>query len=88
LPFDALDDGGDRRTVILELLGAVGDLDAGAAADVLVIGALIGVLESPPAADVVDQDDLKIGFARLDITDQLLQRDASIDAQPALASSA
>ena len=68
-PFDTFDDGGDRRTVIFELLGAVGNLDAGTAADVLVIGALIGILEAPPATDVVNKDDLKVGFARLDITE-------------------
>jgi hypothetical protein len=60
-PLDAFDDGRDRRAIVLELLGAVGDLDAGAAADVLVVGALVGILEAAPAADVVDQDDLKIG---------------------------
>jgi hypothetical protein len=83
--LDALDDGGHRRAVVLELLGAVGDLDAGAAADVLVIGALVGVLEPAPAADVVDQDDLEVGLAGLDVLDQLLQGDAAVDAQAALA---
>jgi len=84
-PFDALDDGGHRRAVVLELLGAVGNLDAGAAADVLVVGALVGVLETPPAADVVDQDDLEVRLARLDLLDQPLQGQSSIDAQTALA---
>jgi hypothetical protein len=83
--LDALDDGGHRRAVVLELLGAVGDLNPGAAADVLVVRAFVGVLESAPAADVVDEDDLEIGLARLHVGDQLLERLPAVDAQPALA---
>jgi hypothetical protein len=83
--LDALDDGGHGRAVVLELLGAVGDLDSGAAADVLVVGALVGILKPAPAADVVDQDDLEVGLAGLDVLDQLLQRLPAIDAQAALA---
>ena len=52
----ALDDRRDRAAVVLELLGAVDDADAGALADVLVVGALVGVLEAAPPADVVDED--------------------------------
>ena len=59
--LDALDDGRDRAAVILELLGAVLNADAGALADVFVVGALIGVLKPAPAADVVDQDGREIG---------------------------
>ena len=84
-PLDALDDGGDGRAIVLELLGAIGDLDAGAAADVLVVSTLIGILKTPPATDVVDQDDLEIGLARLDIVDQPLEGLPAIDAQTALA---
>jgi hypothetical protein len=65
--LDALDDGGHGRAVVLELLGAVGDLNSGAAADVLVIGAFVGVLEPTPAADVVDEDDLEVGLACFDV---------------------
>ncbi len=54
-------------------------------ADVFVVGALVGVLEPAPAADVVDQDDLEVGVACLDVVDQLLQRAPPIDAQAALA---
>ena len=63
-PLDALDDRRDRAAVVLELLGAVVDLDAGAAAEVLVVGALVGVLEPAPAADVVDEDRAEIGARR------------------------
>ena len=83
--LDALDDGGHGRAVVLELLGAVGDLNSGAAADVLVIGALVSVLKPTPAAHVIDQDDLEVRVARFDVLDQLLQRLATINAQPALA---
>lgn len=83
--LDALDDGRHRRTVVFELLCAVRDLDARATADVFVIGALIGVLESAPAADVIDQNDLEVRAACLDVLDQLLQRPPPIDAQAALA---
>ena len=72
-PFDALDDGGYRGTVVLELLGAVGDLNPSPSADVLVVGAFVGVLEPPPAADVIDQNDLEVGLARFDEPDQFLQ---------------
>ena len=65
--LDALDDGGAQAAVVLELLGAVVHLDARVAADVLVVGALVGVLEPAPAADVVDQDDLEVGAAALDV---------------------
>ena len=78
--LDALHDGGDGRAVVFELLGAVGDLDAGAPADVFVVGAFVGILESAPAADVVGEDYLKIGAATLDVFDQLLQGLSPIDA--------
>ena len=58
-PLDALDDRGGRAAVVLELLGAVVDVDPRPLAQVLVVGALVGVLEPAPAADVVDQDRVK-----------------------------
>lgn len=84
--FDAFDNREDRRTIVFELLGTVGHLDAGAPADVFVIGALVSVLESSPAADVINQNYLGIRFSRLDILEQLLQGLASIESQTALAS--
>ena len=83
--LDALDDGRDRAAVVLELLGAVLDGDAGALADVLVVGALVGILESAPAADVVDEDGREIGFPALHVLDQPLQGVAAIESQAALA---
>jgi hypothetical protein len=35
---------------------------------VFVVGGLVGILEAPPAADVIDQDDLEIDITGLDIT--------------------
>ena len=83
--LDALDDGGHRRAIVLELLCAVRDLDSSAAADVFVVGALVGVLKPAPAAYVIDEDDLEVGRPRFDILDQLLQRQPAINAQTTLA---
>ena len=82
-PFDAFDDGGDRRAIILELFGTVGHLNSRTATDVLVVGAFICILESAPTADVVDQNDLKIDVTGLDVFDQLLQCLSTVDAQTA-----
>src|SRR6202035_667361 len=80
-----LDDRRGDAAVILELLGAIADLDPRAPADIFVIGALVGVLEAAPAADVVDENGFEPRGAALDIDQQLLQRIASVEAQPALA---
>src|SRR5262249_51996009 len=48
--LDGLHDVRGDAAVVLELLGAVVDRDARALADVLVVGALVRVLEAPPAA--------------------------------------
>ena len=60
-PLDALNDGGDRASVVLELLGAILHADAGTLANVFVVGAFVGILEAAPAADVVDEDDCEVG---------------------------
>jgi len=67
------------------LLGAILDADAGALADVLVVGAFVGILESPPAAHVVDQDGLEVSAARLHVIDELLQRIAAIESKTTFA---
>src|SRR5262245_22754788 len=51
----ALHDRGHRRPVVGERLHAVLDDDARSPAQELVEGALVDVLEAPPAAHVVDQ---------------------------------
>jgi len=58
---------------ILELLGAIGDVDACALADVFVIGAFIRILKPAPAAHVINQNDIKVGRAGFHIINQLLQ---------------
>jgi hypothetical protein len=55
---------------------------------VLVVGALVGVLEAAPAADVVDQHHLEVGAAALDVGDQPLQLVAASSRNPLLPSSA
>src|SRR5580704_17554863 len=50
-------------------------------ADVLVVGGLVRILETSPATDVVDEDDLEIDVAALDIIDEPYQRLTSVDDQ-------
>jgi hypothetical protein len=48
------------------------DRDAGSTADVLVVGALIGVLKAAPTAHVIDEDRTEVGLAALNVIYQLL----------------
>ena len=73
-PLEALEHRGDRTAIVLELLGAVLDANIGPPADVLVVGALVGILKAPLAANVVDQDHVEISAAGLHVVDQTLQR--------------
>ena len=57
--LDAFDDGGDRAAIVVELLGAILDLDAGPLADELVVSAFVRILEAPPTANIVDKMVLK-----------------------------
>lgn len=82
-PLDAFHDGGGRRSVVLELLGAIGDLHPGFATAILVVGRLVSVLKSPPAGDIVNQDHAVLGRARLDVGDHLLQCPSATDDQTA-----
>jgi len=56
------------------LLGAILDGDACSATDVLVVSALIGILEPPPAADVVDENGREVGVPVLNVSDEPLKR--------------
>ena len=80
-PLDRLDDGGADAAVVLELLGAVLDPDAGPLAEVFVIGAFVGILKPAPATDVVYQDHIKVGSFRFDISDQLLKASPPTDVE-------
>ena len=53
-------------------------------AGVFVVGTLVGILEAPPAADVIDEDGLEIGRARFDVGEETLQSIASADAEATL----
>ena len=81
-PFDALDDGRDGTAVVLKLLGTILDADPRTLANVLVVGALVGILKPTPAAHVVDEDHREVGIAALDIVDELLERVSAIEAEP------
>ena len=67
------------------MLGAIADLDTRAPADVFVIGALVGVLEAAPAAQIVDEEDLEVRATRPNDLEELLHRLAPLETQPALA---
>src|ERR1019366_8321788 len=82
--LDGLDDGRADGPVVRELLGAVLHRDAGFLARVLVESALIGILEPPPAADVVDQDRREVGVPGPHDIEDLFERVAALDAQAAL----
>jgi hypothetical protein len=69
--FDVLQDARHHASVIVELLGAVRDLDAGLFTDKFVMRALISVLKASPSANVVDQDLVVIGLALPDVGKQL-----------------
>jgi hypothetical protein len=51
--------------------------DTGAPADVLVIGTLIHILKSAPAAHVIDKDRLEIRGAVLDVRNESFESVAS-----------
>jgi hypothetical protein len=70
--LDVLEDDGSQTAVVLELVGAVVDFDAGALAYELVIGAFVNVLKSAPATDVVDKYAIEICTLGLNILDQVL----------------
>jgi len=65
------------------LLRAILDGDAGASADILVIGALVGILKTPPAADVIDENQGEIGVPGLHVLDELSERVASLNLEAA-----
>ena len=83
--LDAFEDSRADAAVILELFRAVLDGDARALADIFVVGALVGILEPAPAADIVDKDGRKICPAGLNIADQALELIPAADIKPALA---
>jgi len=77
--FDAFDDGRVWRAVIFKLLGAVSDLNASPPTNVFIVGGFIRVLKSAPAADVINQNDVKIDAPGFNVRDQLFERSAPAD---------
>src|ERR1035438_907720 len=65
--FDPFDNRRYGAAVVLKPLSAVVYVDFCAAADVLVIGTLIGILEASPAAYVVNEDSAEVGVPTLDV---------------------
>lgn len=57
----------NQASVVVELLGAVRNFNAGLLADKLVVGTLIDILKAAPAADIKDQDMSKLCRSRLHI---------------------
>lgn len=56
-----------------------------ALADVFVIGAFVRILETAPAADIIDEDHVEVGCASFHIRDETLQGRPSTDGEPSLA---
>jgi hypothetical protein len=81
-PFDLLEQGAGHPAG-LERLSAVLDREAFLSADELVVGALVGVLEPAPTADVLDEDGLEVGRSADDVGQQLLQAPAARGRQAA-----
>ena len=72
-PLDGLDDRRTNGAVILELLGDVMYGDPGAFAAQLIKGRFIRVLETPPPANVINENGLEIDVAAVDVREKLLQ---------------
>ena len=81
--FEAFDNRGNDDAPAFRVLVAIMNRDPGPAADVFVIGAFVGVLESSPSADIVQENKLEIDLPVLNIPNQLSQRFAVLDIQPA-----
>src|SRR3954470_18870489 len=81
--LQAFRDPGNKRAVVLEDLGAVFDLDAAPLAQEFVVGTLVDILEPAPATDVVNEDVVEIGSARLHIFDQLDETRTPLDPESA-----
>ena len=60
------------------------NVDARAAADVLVIGTFIRILEAPPPAHVVNEYRFEIRVSKLNNLDKLFQRISSLSLNPLL----
>ena len=82
-PLHGFHDRGHWAAVIFELFGAVVDRDTHPPADIFVVRAFVGILESAPAADIVNEDVGELRATFLDIADHLRERVATLDVQTA-----
>ena len=69
-PLDTFDNGGHRTVIILKLLGTIYDPDARALANVLIIGAFIGILEPAPPGNVINQNNIEVRLPTFNILNQ------------------
>jgi hypothetical protein len=83
--FQILENARYEAAVVVKQLGAIRDLDAGALADELAVGAFVDILKPAPSTDVIDQDVAVIGFPRSDVRNQLFQSLSIIERKAAAA---
>jgi hypothetical protein len=69
--LEVLYDAGKRASIVLELLGAIFDLDAHLFADEFVMRAFVCVLKAAPSADVLDRNVIEVGTIGLNVVQQL-----------------
>jgi len=82
---DAFDNRGGGDVLAFRLPGAIMNRDSSPAAEVFIIGALIGILNSAPPADVVQKDGGENDLPALDIPNHLRQSVAVLDINATLA---
>ena len=83
--LECLYQGRVRASIVLELFRTVVDLDVRTFACVLVISAFIGVLKSAPAADVINENDLKSGSSRFHFVQEITKSLPASQGQAAFA---
>jgi len=83
--FDTFDDCGDGGDLSFRVPGAIMNRDSGPPTQVFIIGAFIGILKSPPPADVMQEDGGEIDLPAFDVPNHLLQSFAVPDAHTTLA---
>ena len=84
-PLQPLHDGRGHAAVVAEQLGAVLHTHAGLSAHELVVGALVGVLETAPPAHIIDEDRLEAAAAGQHVCQQASQTLPALDGEPAYA---
>jgi hypothetical protein len=85
IPRFRLFDPGNKGAVVLEYLRTVFDLNAAPLAQELVVGTLVDILEPAPATDVVNEDVVEVGSARLNIFNQFDETMTLLDPEAAAA---